>query len=158
MPKSQFSDFFGKPVSCGQTVLPDSSFLIGQKLLENAKIRKFQCDIFSNFLAPLKVFLVVARFARSLIFFGQKQTVLEQCVFASRAPPSPPPKPRFLLRLWPRPLPITWWTDAFFKGKRRQRKMKEENMLRFLLILVKIKQLKLSKSLEIKKTPIYFKL
>ena len=40
---------FGKPEACGQTVLPDRSILIGQKLVENAKIQKFKCDILSNF-------------------------------------------------------------------------------------------------------------
>ena len=40
---------FGKPEACGQTVLPDRSVLIGQKLVENAKIQKFKCDILSNF-------------------------------------------------------------------------------------------------------------
>ena len=29
---------FRKPEACGQTVLPDRSVLIGQKLVENAKI------------------------------------------------------------------------------------------------------------------------
>ena len=38
-----------KPEACGQTVLPDRSVLIGQKLVENAKIQKFKCDILSNF-------------------------------------------------------------------------------------------------------------
>ena len=40
---------FWKPVACGQTVLPDRSILIGQKLVENAKIKKFKCDILSDF-------------------------------------------------------------------------------------------------------------
>ena len=40
---------FGKPEACGQTVLPDRSVLIGQKLVENAKIQKFKYDILSNF-------------------------------------------------------------------------------------------------------------
>ena len=40
---------FWKPEACGQTVLPDRSLLIGQKLVENAKIQKFKCDILSNF-------------------------------------------------------------------------------------------------------------
>ena len=31
--------YFWKPVACGQTVLPDSLVLIGQKLVENAKIQ-----------------------------------------------------------------------------------------------------------------------
>ena len=30
-------------------MLPDRSVLIGQKLVENAKIKKFKCDILSNF-------------------------------------------------------------------------------------------------------------
>ena len=40
---------FLKPEACGQKVLPDKSVLIGQKLVENAKIQKFKCDILSNF-------------------------------------------------------------------------------------------------------------
>ena len=40
---------FWKPEACGKTVLPDRSVLIGQKLVENAKIKTFKCDIFSNF-------------------------------------------------------------------------------------------------------------
>ena len=35
--------------ACGHTVLPDSPLLIGQKLVENAKIQKFKCDCFSSF-------------------------------------------------------------------------------------------------------------
>ena len=35
--------------SLRQTELPDRSVLIGQKLVENAKIEKFKCDIFCNF-------------------------------------------------------------------------------------------------------------
>ena len=41
--------FFRKPEACGQTVLPDRSVLIGQKLVENAKIQKLKCDILSSF-------------------------------------------------------------------------------------------------------------
>ena len=33
----------------GQIVLPDRSVLIGQKSVENAKIKKIICDILSNF-------------------------------------------------------------------------------------------------------------
>ena len=40
MPKILAS--FEKPEACGQTVLPDRSVLIGQKLVENAKIQKIQ--------------------------------------------------------------------------------------------------------------------
>ena len=36
---------FWKPEAFGQTVLPDRSVLIGQKMVENAKILKFKCDI-----------------------------------------------------------------------------------------------------------------
>ena len=39
---------FWKTEACGQTLLPDRSFLIGQKLVEN-KIQKLKCDILSNF-------------------------------------------------------------------------------------------------------------
>ena len=35
--------------ACGQTVLPDRSVLIGQKLVESANIQKFKYDILSNF-------------------------------------------------------------------------------------------------------------
>ena len=38
-----------KPEACGQIVLPDRSVLIGQKLVENSKTKKFKCDILSNF-------------------------------------------------------------------------------------------------------------
>ena len=34
---------------CGQTVLPDRSLLIEQKFSENAKMSKFKCDNLSNF-------------------------------------------------------------------------------------------------------------
>ena len=33
---------FRKPKACGQTVLPERSVLIGQKLMKNAKIQKFK--------------------------------------------------------------------------------------------------------------------
>ena len=36
---------FWKLKVCGQTVLPDRSILIGQKLLKNANIQKFKYDI-----------------------------------------------------------------------------------------------------------------
>ena len=36
---SQFGEFL-KTKACGQTVLPDRSLLIGQKLVENTKIEK----------------------------------------------------------------------------------------------------------------------
>ena len=35
-------DEFLKPEACGQTVLPDRSILIGQKLAENAKSKKIE--------------------------------------------------------------------------------------------------------------------
>ena len=41
-------DHFGE-FACGLTVLPDRSILIEQKLVENAKIEKFKCDILSDF-------------------------------------------------------------------------------------------------------------
>ena len=35
--------------ACGQTVLPDRSILIRQKLVKNAKIQKLKCDILGDF-------------------------------------------------------------------------------------------------------------
>ena len=35
--------------ACGQTVLPDRSVLIGQKLVENARIKKSKCDFWVIF-------------------------------------------------------------------------------------------------------------
>ena len=43
----QFGEFW-KPEACGQTVLPDKSVLIGQKLVENAKIKMRHFESFSN--------------------------------------------------------------------------------------------------------------
>ena len=40
---------FWRPEACGQTVLPDRSILIGQKMMRNAKIENFKCNILSNF-------------------------------------------------------------------------------------------------------------
>ena len=40
MPKLEILESFWNPESWGQTVLPDRSLLIGQKLVENAKIKK----------------------------------------------------------------------------------------------------------------------
>ena len=37
---------------CGQTVLPDRSILVGQKMVKNVKIEKIEkikCDIFGDF-------------------------------------------------------------------------------------------------------------
>ena len=39
---------FWKTEACSQTVLPERSVFIGQKLMENAKIEKFKWDILSN--------------------------------------------------------------------------------------------------------------
>ena len=36
---------YWKPKACGQTKLPDRPVLIGQTLVENAKIEKFKCYI-----------------------------------------------------------------------------------------------------------------
>ena len=47
--KSSILASFWKPEPCGQTVLPDRPFIIGQKWVENAKIPKFKCDILGDF-------------------------------------------------------------------------------------------------------------
>ena len=49
MPKIVYLASFSKVKAYGQTVLPDRSLLEGQKLVENAKIQKFKCDILSHF-------------------------------------------------------------------------------------------------------------
>ena len=49
-----FCPVFGKSEACGQTVLPDRSVLIGQKLVENAIILKFKCD-FSRILPNFSI-------------------------------------------------------------------------------------------------------
>ena len=41
----KYARFFWKPEACRQTVLPERSILIGQKLVENAKIEKLKYDI-----------------------------------------------------------------------------------------------------------------
>ena len=50
MPKMVILASFWKPEDCGQTVLPDRSLFLGQKLLENAKIEKNAtfCVIFKH--------------------------------------------------------------------------------------------------------------
>ena len=52
---------FWKPEVCGQTVFTDRSFLIGQKLVESAKIERFKCNILDDFqtlCSLLKIFLL----------------------------------------------------------------------------------------------------
>ena len=49
MPKMVNLASFWKTEAFGQTVLPDRSVLIGQKLVENAKIEKFKWDILDDF-------------------------------------------------------------------------------------------------------------
>ena len=72
MPKIvQFLTSFWKSEACGQTVLPDKSVFIGQKLVENAKIQKFKYDILSNF----KTIQI-----GQLENFGTKIGLLPQCV------------------------------------------------------------------------------
>ena len=67
---------FLKPEACGQTVLPDRSILIGQKLAENAKIKNFKWDILIYFqtLCPFLVSDETANFLTyaSLVFCQQK--------------------------------------------------------------------------------------
>ena len=50
MPKMVNLASFWQSKACGQTELPDRSVLIGQKLVENAKIKKkTKCDSLSTF-------------------------------------------------------------------------------------------------------------
>ena len=64
MPKRvHFGDFW-KPEACGQTVLPDRSILIGQKLAGNAKIEKLKCNILGDFQTMWKVLIFCFNFYR----------------------------------------------------------------------------------------------
>ena len=47
--KVNFGEFFGEPEAWGKKMLPDRSVLIGQKLVENDKIKELKCDIFDDF-------------------------------------------------------------------------------------------------------------
>ena len=58
---------FGK--FCGQTVFPDMSVLIGQKLIEKAKIQKFKCDIWGDF--------------QTLLLKSSKRKIFRFCSFRS---------------------------------------------------------------------------
>ena len=49
MPKMSILASFWKPEYCSQIVLLDRSLLIEQKLVKNAKIEKFKCDILGDF-------------------------------------------------------------------------------------------------------------
>ena len=49
MPKMVNLAIFWKPEDCGQTVIPDRSVFIEQKLMENAKIENIKWDILANF-------------------------------------------------------------------------------------------------------------
>ena len=44
-----FLRLFWKLEACGETVLPDRSILIGQKIGGNVKIKNLKCDIFEDF-------------------------------------------------------------------------------------------------------------
>ena len=49
MPKIVNFGSFWNPEACGQTLLPDMSISIRQKLIKNAKFQKHKCDILSDF-------------------------------------------------------------------------------------------------------------
>ena len=63
---------FWKLEAFGRTVLLDRSFLIGQKLVENAKIQTFKRDIFGEFQAMFLVnfllFLNFKTFSSAMIY------------------------------------------------------------------------------------------
>ena len=62
MPKMVNLASFWRIEAYSQTVLPDRSLLIGQKLLEKVKIQKFKCDILSNFQTMCVASLAIFRF------------------------------------------------------------------------------------------------
>ena len=89
---------FWKPEVCGQTVLPD--ILIGQKLVENAKIGQFKCDILRNFqtlcvkicLVPLlptdliKICKAIMAFCNIFLMFLTLTFILELQKMKKRSP------------------------------------------------------------------------
>ena len=66
---------FWKTEACGQTVLPDRSVLIGQKWVENAKIKMRHFGWFSN---TVPVCIIACSKFKS--FFGQKSNGVKKCV------------------------------------------------------------------------------
>ena len=68
MPKMANLASFWKPETSGQTVLPDRSILLRQKLLENAKIEKFKCDILGDFQTLCRVLLKLNFWLKNDIF------------------------------------------------------------------------------------------
>ena len=67
---------FWKPEACGQTVLPDRSILIEQKLVENAKIQNFKCDIFSHFQTLCNILCNVLSFMGECIEMSYKHEMM----------------------------------------------------------------------------------
>ena len=49
MPKRSILASFWEPKACCHIVFPDRSVLIGQKLVGNAKIQKFKCEVLRNY-------------------------------------------------------------------------------------------------------------
>ena len=66
---------FWKPEACGQILLLDRSILVGQKLVENAKIQKFKCDIFGWFSNTVVMFF--SNFSLFCNFFFEKLVKVE---------------------------------------------------------------------------------
>ena len=65
---------FWKREACGQTVLPDRSILVGQKLVENAKIEKLNWDILGDF-QTLCILLKRASLTKIRIFLVYKKEI-----------------------------------------------------------------------------------
>ena len=68
---------FWKPEACNQTVLPDMSILIGQKLVESAKIQNFKWDIFGRFLNNVRTSFGNETFYEIFIHYEKIQTLNE---------------------------------------------------------------------------------
>ena len=66
---------FWKPEAFGQLVLPDKSILIGQKLVENAKVQKFKFDILVDFQTLWRPVHWSKLFCKNKTFWDDFQTV-----------------------------------------------------------------------------------
>ena len=81
--KNAKSGHFGEFLTTwnGQTVFPDRSILIGQKLMKNVKIPKFKCDILSNFQTMCRRLEIEKTIMSKLIVFSKIRNYLPEYFF-----------------------------------------------------------------------------
>ena len=116
---------FWKREACGQTVLPDRSILIGQKLVENAKIQKFKCDILSN--CQTMWTLIISWLSRiNYSFLSISGSVLLQPSWSLHWPSHPPTRRQSLCQRWP--LWSRGGSDFYHFWRRRRWSFKQQGI------------------------------